>query len=156
MDEVAPALTGADLLHLDGQCFVGAPGVLGVALRVNSLAHLRRTGAATHWLLPVEDVAVVAAAANLPGPILWLSLQPPARVVGHLAEDFQGAWLDGNLIVIKVAGVRCQMRLAQPLHRSFARSYLARLVANLWTAKPSVDAAISPLRSIQPAELIAA
>jgi hypothetical protein len=156
MDKIAPALTGADLLHLDGQCFVGDAGVLGVALNAASLAYLRRSGAATHWLVPVEDAAVVEAAAGLPGEVFWLCSQPPVRILGALAGEVRGAWLDGDAIGFNLDGTTHRLRMAQPPHPSFAMAYLARIVTKVWLEDSSNLQPVSPLEDVQPAQLIAA
>ena len=142
-------MTGGDLLHLDGQCFAGDAGVLGVALRPGSLASLRRAGEVTHWLLPLEEPAVVAAAADLPGAIFWLCAQPPARVIGALAEDFRGAYLEGGAIAFNLDDSSHCLRLAKRPHPSLAIAYLARMVANIWLDSHVVDQPVLQMRSPQ-------
>lgn len=156
MDDVAPALTGSDLLHLNGQCFVGDGGVLGVALNAGSLVHLQRAGAATHWLLPVEDAAIADAAVSLPGNIFWLCSRPPAQVLGQLVEDFRGAWVEGDSIIINLDGRPRRRRMKRPPHPSFTLAYLARTVANVWTGSPSACDAPTHLENANAAERIAA
>ncbi len=137
MDNSVPALTGGDLLHLDGQCFVGDAGILGVALTPGTLACLRRSAAPTHWLLPVENPAIAAATFDLPGEVLWLCSRPPARVLGGLVADFNGAWFDGDEVVIQLDGERHRLQMERTPNPAFALAYLARLVTRVWMENPS-------------------
>ncbi len=136
MDNSVPALTGGDLLHLDGQCFVGDAGVLGVALTSGTLARLRRSAAPTHWLLPVENPAIAAATFDLPGEVLWLCSRPAGRVLGDLVADFNGAWFDGDEVVIQLDSERHHLRMERTPNPAFALAYLGRLVTRVWTESP--------------------
>ena len=144
MDGSVPALTGGDLLHLDGQCFVGDAGVLGVALTSGTLARLRRSAAPTHWLLPVENPAIAAANFDLPGEVLWLCSRPAARVLGELVADFHGAWFDGDEVVIQLDSERHHLRMEKNPNPAFALAYLARLVTRIWMEKPAASLALYP------------
>lgn len=132
MDGIAPALTGGDLLHLDGQCFVGDFGVLGVALKPASLARLKRVASPTHWLVPINDPHLVQTAATLPGQVLWLMSNSPAHVLGLLAEDVRGAWFEGASVVVNVDGKSIRLLMTKAPHPAFAMSYLARIVSDMW------------------------
>ncbi len=155
MNEVPQGIPGGELLHLDGQCFVGENGVLGVALSSYSLNYLQGSSSPTHWLVPVENIAVVKAAAELPGEVLWLCSQPPSRLLGHLMEDFRGAWLDGNVIVIQLEGSQCRITLQQPPHPSVALAHLARAVAQVWKEQQVSPSPSQPINIHQPSQLIA-
>ena len=144
MDGSVPALTGGDLLHLDGQCFVGHAGVLGVALTSGTLARLRRSAAPTHWLLPLENPAIAAANFDLPGEVLWLSSRPPACVLGGLEAGLQGAWLDGDEVVIQLDSERQHLRMERNPNPAFALAYLARLVTRVWMENPAASLALYP------------
>ena len=144
MDNSVPALTGGDLLHLDGQCFVGDAGVLGVALTSGTLARLRRSAAPTHWLLPLENPAIAAANFDLPGEVLWLSSRPPACVLGGLEAGLQGAWLDGDEVVIQLDSERQHLRMERNPNPAFALAYLARLVTRVWMENPAASLALYP------------
>ena len=132
-DEAAPALTGGDLLHLDGQTFTGPRGVLAVALKPATLEHVRREARATHWVVPLDHPALVRAAVDLPGEIIWVSSTPPAAALGLLAEGYRGAWFEHGHVLVNLDGLTHRWHMHQPPPASFAAHYLARMVATLWT-----------------------
>jgi len=144
--KVVPALTGIDLLHLDGHCLKGPRGRLGIALRPHSVAHLRNTNTSSpsHWLIPVEDVELVNAAASLPGEVLWLCARPPAEVLGQLHDDLRGAWLDAGVVVVNLDGHPRRLKLPEPPTPALALHYLARIVADRWSGTHRVAQRVAP------------
>src|SRR5690349_2845325 len=100
--ELAPPITGAALLHLDGQSFSGPHGTIAVALSENALRGLLRLARPTHWLLPLEASWIAHYVSQLEGEIIWVSGRPPRAVVGALNENICGAWLDGDRAVLRV------------------------------------------------------
>jgi hypothetical protein len=139
MNESAPALSGADLLHLDGQCFTSTSGVLGVTLKPHTLSSIRRKGNATHWLIPVSNAELVAAAASLPGEVFWLFHKTPEQLLGKLADNPRGAWFDGNQIVINLHGNPKRVQMERKPNAAFAMEYLARNVVNEWTQSEAIQ-----------------
>lgn len=156
MDNSVPALTGGDLLHLDGQCFVGDAGILGVALTPGSLARLRRDDAPTQWLLPVENPAIAAVAGELPGEIYWLSRRPPVRVLGGLVNEFRGAWLDGDEVVMQLDAEPHRLRMERNPSPAFALAYLARLITQVWMGDATAGRTLYPFSSPSRSNLMVA
>lgn len=132
IERAAPPLAEDGPSYLDGQTFAGDRGLLAVALHPKSLSWLRRCGKPTHWLLPVENIALVRDAADLPGEVLWICSRPPSTVLGQLDSGLRGAWLDGDQIVINLDGEPQALALSRPLDVGQVIPWLASLVAHSW------------------------
>lgn len=131
-------MSGGSLTELDGQCVRRERGCLGVALRPASLTRLGRAGAATHWLIPVEDIALVRSAAALPEEVFWLCRRPPSAVVGQLGDAMRGAWLEGSAVVVNLDGQPQRVALPEAPAGTDSLAVLADVVTRLWTGLPTV------------------
>lgn len=156
--QAAPAQSGGSQTQLDGRCFRGERGGLAVALQPASLAQLRQTAGATHWLIPVESVAMVHAAAALPGEVLWLCRRQPSEVLGQLQETMRGAWREGDAVVVNLDGQPQRVALPVAPAGQDALLLLAEMVTNLWTSTPAAASHGQPIvfNQPQPALLAAA
>jgi hypothetical protein len=133
VDETPLLLQTTRRRHLDGRCFKSARGLLGVALKPRSIPRLIGLSP-SHWLVPLEDIGMVRQAECLPGTVLWLSTQPPVRVLGRLSEDVRGAWLEDGSVVVNFDG---HPRRLEPLERPSPTTLLDDIAAaavGLWKA----------------------
>lgn len=134
--EVARPLTGGDLLHLDGQLFLGEEGLLAVALAPGSIPALQQEPEPTHWLLPLEVPEFARLAAEVSGEVFWIATRPPREVIGALGDDVRGVWLDGRTVVLNLGGPVRRLHMAYAPHASFLTTYLARLATDHWSGAP--------------------
>jgi hypothetical protein len=132
MDGFAPLPAAGNLSHLDGHCFIGEGGLLGVALTKKGLQQLRRNGSPTHWLIPLDQSGLAEEAAALPGEVLWLSPQPPADLLGLLNVDVQGVWKEGDAVAINACNRALKLRLPEIPLLSLTAPYLARVFVDFW------------------------
>jgi hypothetical protein len=102
-----------------------------VALQPASIVQLAKSWP-SHWLIPLEDVAMVRCAESLPGEVLWLSSRPPVEVVGHLSEDFRGAWVDAGRIVVNLDGHPRRLNGSPPPLTMKSLPQLAAAVVDVW------------------------
>lgn len=77
----------------------------------------------------VTSPSQVEAAAQTQGPIHWICPAPPTRVLGALAADFQGAWIEEDTACCN-AGPRGLIRVSLPteIHPADHASFLAGLL----------------------------
>jgi hypothetical protein len=142
--ELAPPITGAALLHLDGQCFTANYGTLAIALSESALRGQLRLGRPTHWLLPLEAPWIAQYLPQLEGEILWVSSRPPRAVVGALNENIRGAWIDGDRAVLSLGELERELLVKQMPSAPFVVSYLARLVVDSWTGREYSHVTVDP------------
>lgn len=132
MDGFAPLPAPGNLSHLDGHCFIGEGGLLGVALSLKGLQQLRRNSMATHWLIPLDKPELADAAAALPGEVLWLSTTPPAEILGALNVDMQGVWKEGDAVFINTCERKLKLLMPEIPLWSMMKPYLARAFVDFW------------------------
>lgn len=150
LTKAAAALPGGREPQIDGRCFHGKRGRLAVARQPASLPRLRQAGDATHWLLPLEDVPMVHAAAALPGEVFWLCQRRPSEVLGQLEESLRGAWVEGDSVVVNLDGQPRRFALPGSALPGDTLTTLAHIVARLWSGTPVEADPWPPVTSCQP------
>lgn len=94
-------------------------------------------------ILSLDSPADVARSADCLGPVYWLSTRPPARVVGALAGNFEGAWLEEDRLVVQTPGRRSEFPISAALVPHAASLLLPALAAHLraepaaWQTNPA-------------------
>jgi hypothetical protein len=150
MDHIAPLPAAGNVSHLDGHSFIGLGGLLGVALTRKALHRLRRTASATHWLIPLTDPELAAEAAGLPGEVLWLSPEPPAKQLGLLNLDVQGVWKDGDAVTINACGQSRKLLLPEVPLLSATVPCLARAFVDFWMNYTAEAAGLPESKLVEP------
>lgn len=122
---------------VDGTCVEGPKGRLGIALSLATLEQLRSTSQPTHWLLPLEDAAMVERAGSLAGEVLWLSSRQPSEVLGKLSDGFRGGWVQSGSLRISLEGDESRGGWIRVSDKSWSLEHIAREVALRWSGEPS-------------------
>jgi hypothetical protein len=132
---------------LNGQCLKGHRGTLAVVLSPETLAQVRQTAVPTHWLIPVDDSALVEAAAQLPGEVFWLCRRQPKSLLGQLEDGLHGVWLEPHAVVVNLDGQLRRFSPPPPSRDFPALEYLARVFAKVWTGNVATAPLLPPLKT---------
>ena len=122
----------------DGHCLTRGSQSLGIALTPASLDRLQSHTAPTHWMLPVDHPSLATRSAHLPGEVLWLCERDPKQVLGPLADDLHGAWIEGDSLVVNLDGHPQHLPLPRPSDGHATLAEIARIAAGLWMKRPSL------------------
>ena len=106
---------------------------LVIALTPEGLRKHQHPGIRRDWVLPLERSEVAVKASELQGDVFWISLLHPRVILGSLAEDVRGAWVDGDVLVVNLDGNPRIRPLDSRERREVGLCSLARQVAAVWS-----------------------
>jgi hypothetical protein len=127
-----PTATHPNAAISDGDCVRSGSHRLVIALNRESLQKHHHPGSGLDWVLPLEQSEVAVVASELQGDVFWISLRHPRVILGSLADDIRGAWIDGDAIVVNLDGNPIIRPLDSRERHEIGLSSLAGQVAAVW------------------------
>lgn len=76
------------------------PTAAPVVILINPAVEAPCAPAGASWILALDEPSFANIAPASAGRILWVSPVAPREIVGHLADEFEGAWIDGSATAV--------------------------------------------------------
>ena len=99
----------------------------GASKRSDGVENLATTGFKKNILFNLDDLNLVRLSSEVPHDLFWISSTEPTRRLGGLVENFQGAYLRGEELVVSIGNETTTFLVpdANPLPSSFKTIVLA-------------------------------